>query len=85
MATAQPTVRVLAQPILRIVPADAGTGIAADVVPPRFLGPEIDRLGRRCVPAGYCVDVLAIAVVGAVGQGARSNQMVSPDLRDLAS
>ena len=68
---------------LRIVSADAGTGIAADVVSPCFLGPEIDHLCRRRVPAGYCVDVLAIAVVGTVGQGTRGDQMVSPVLRDL--
>ena len=65
------------------MPADAGTGIAADVVSPCFLGPEIDNLGRRRVPAGYCVDVLAIAVVGAVGQGTSGNQMVGPVLRHL--
>ena len=51
---------------LRIVSTDAGTGIAANVESPRFLGPGINNFGRRRVPAGYCVDVLAIAVVGAM-------------------
>ena len=68
---------------LGIVPADAGAGIAANVVSPCFLGPEIDNFGRRRVPAGYCVDVLAIAIIRAVEQGTRSNQMVGPILRHL--
>ena len=51
--------------------------------PRASLAQEIDNLGRRRVPAGYCVDVLAIAVVGAMGQLTRGDQMVSPVLRDL--
>ena len=68
---------------LRIVSADAGTGIAANVVSPCFLGPGTDNLGRCRVPPGYGVDVLAISIVGAVRQGTRSNQMVGPFLRHL--
>ena len=52
---------------LRIVAADAGAGIAVDVVSPCFLGPGSNNLVWRRVPAGYCVYVLAISVVGAVG------------------
>ena len=61
-----------------------GTADGAALAPDEcFLGPGIDNLGRRRMPAGYCVDVLAIAVVGTVREGTRSNQMVGPVLRHL--
>ena len=63
--------------------ADPGACVAANIVFPRFLGPEIDHLGRRRCPTGYRIDVLAIAVVWAMAQAARGNQMVGPVLRHL--
>ena len=60
--------------------ADAGAGIAANIVSPRLPGPVADHLAWRRI-VGYGIEILAVMVVWAVAKATGGNQIVGPVLR----
>ena len=68
---------------LRVMAADPRACVAANIVSPRFLGPEIDHLVRRRCPTGYRIDVLAKAVVRLDGLPPVRIRQIGPVLRHL--
>ena len=64
--------------------ADAGAGIAANIVSPRLPGPVADHLGWGRNSDGDGVEILAVAVVWAMAKATRGNQMVRLVLHRLS-
>jgi hypothetical protein len=63
---------------LRVVTADARTGIASHIVSTRLRSPVTDNLARRRRAAGHDIQILPVAIAGAVRKAACGNQVAGP-------
>ena len=68
---------------LRVMAADASTGVAPKIVSARLAGPIANHLGWRRSAPGDGIEVLPIAVVRTVEKVASGDQMISPVLGNL--